>query len=92
MHINNEVNSGAEVFYKRTGIFCDTYLTQYIFNIETVIFKGTSCSQLQAVCGTDRVFTEQLFGTLNSSNVALTSNSGGYLRIINAGSGCHAQD
>lgn len=53
---------------------------------------SSACSLLQVVCGVHRIFTEQLLGVFNSSNTALTSVSGGYLRMINAVSRGHAED
>lgn len=42
----------------------------------------SACSFLYFVCIVNRIFTERLPGTLNSSNTALASVSGGYLRMI----------
>lgn len=80
----------------RTIIFCDTYLTQYNLsnwamsfimrdqrNVTTFsLVMLSACSLSQVVCGVNRVFTEQLFGVFNSSNTALTSAPGSYLRMI----------
>ena len=82
--------------HAHTIIFCDIYLAEYNPSNPYVIYYHrlklslqvfhqwclSACSLLCVVCGVHRVFTDRLFGTFNSSNMALTPVSSGYLRMI----------